>query len=67
MIEAFIGSDNKNAGYVCGEDLLAQRPDGGKILIVESSGINSVNERITGFEEEMCIRDRSSSMLYNTK
>ncbi len=51
LIEAFIGSDNKNAGYVCGEDLLAQRPDGGKILIVESSGINSVNERITGFEE----------------
>ena len=38
-------------GYVCGQDLLVQKPDGGKIVIVESPGVNSVNERITGFEE----------------
>ena len=36
---------------MCGQDLLAQKPDGGKIVIVESPGVNSVNERITGFEE----------------
>ena len=48
---AFIGSDNKDAGYVCGKDLKEKCPDGGKILIFENKGINSVNERITGFEQ----------------
>ena len=51
LVSAFVGSDNENAGYVCGQDLLVQKPDGGKIVIVESPGVNSVNERITGFEE----------------
>ncbi len=50
-IDAFVGSDNRNAGYVCGQDLLENKPDGGRIVIVESSSVNSVNERITGFEE----------------
>ena len=50
LTDAFIGSDNKNAGYVCGKDLKEKCPDGGKILIFEDKGINSVNERITGFE-----------------
>ena len=51
LVSAFVGSDNENAGYVCGQDLLVQKPDGGKIVIVENPGVNSVNERITGFEE----------------
>jgi len=51
LVSAFVGSDNENAGYVCGQDLLVQKPDGGKIVIVESPWVNSVNERITGFEE----------------
>ena len=51
LVAAFVGSDNKNAGYVCGQDLLTKKPDGGKIVIVESPGVNSINERITGFEE----------------
>ena len=50
-IDAFVGADNRNAGYVCGQDLLENKPDGGRIVIVESSSVNSVNERITGFEE----------------
>lgn len=50
-VDAYIGSDNKNAGYICGEDLIEQRPDGGKIVILESPTQNSVNDRITGFEE----------------
>lgn len=50
-IDAFVGSDNRNAGYVCGQDLLENKPDGGRIVIVESPSVNSVNERITGFEE----------------
>lgn len=51
LIKAFVGSDNYNAGYVCGEDLAVRLPDGGRIVIVENPGVNSVNERITGFEE----------------
>ena len=51
LTAAFIGSDNKNAGYVCGKHLKEKCPDGGKILIFENKGINSVNERITGFEQ----------------
>ena len=51
LVKAFVGSDNRNAGYVCGEDLVSRMPDGGRIIIIENSGINSINERITGFEE----------------
>lgn len=51
LVKAFVGSDNRNAGYVCGEDLVSRMPEGGRIVIVENSGINSINERITGFEE----------------
>lgn len=51
MADAYIGADNKNAGFLCGLDLVRQRPDGGKAVILEYPSINSVNERITGFEE----------------
>ena len=51
LVKAFVGSDNRNAGYVCGEDLVSRMPDGGRIIIIENTGINSINERITGFEE----------------
>ena len=50
-VDAYIGSDNENAGYICGEDLLEKCPDGGKILILECPTQNSINERITGFEK----------------
>ena len=51
LTDAFVGSDNHNAGYVCGENLTEKRPDGGRIVIVENPSVNSINERITGFEE----------------
>ena len=51
LTKAYIGSDNRNAGYVCGEDLKKRCPDGGKILLLESPSMNSINERITGFEQ----------------
>lgn len=50
-VDAYIGSDNKHAGYVCGQDLVQKMPNGGKILILESPSANSINERIKGFEE----------------
>lgn len=51
LIDAYIGSDNKNAGYVCGQDLKEKLPEGGKIVILECSTMNSMIERMTGFEE----------------
>lgn len=51
LIDAFVGSDNDHAGYVCGEDLKKQLPEGGKVIILECASRNSVNQRITGFEE----------------
>lgn len=51
LTDAYIGSDNKSAGTLCGNDLIARYPDGGSILIFECPAMNSVNERITGFEE----------------
>lgn len=51
LTAAYVGSDNQNAGFVCGEDLKKQCPEGGKILILECTSINSINDRITGFEQ----------------
>lgn len=50
-VDAFVGSDNSNAGYICGEDLIARFPKGGKVVILECPVMNSINERITGFEK----------------
>ena len=50
-VDAYIGSDNKSAGYICGEDLVERCSDGGRILILECPTQNSINDRITGFEE----------------
>lgn len=50
-IDAYIGSDNKEAGKICGQDLIETHPEGGKIVILESSNQNSINDRIIGFEE----------------
>ena len=50
-VDAFIGSNNYDAGYICGEDLVKQCPDGGKVVILESPTQNSVNDRIKGFEQ----------------
>lgn len=50
-VDAYIGSNNEDAGYICGEDLLDKCPEGGKILILECPTQNSINDRITGFEK----------------
>ena len=53
LTDAFIGSDDENAGKVCGENLTERKPDGGKLVIVESPQNAAVNARITGFEEKI--------------
>lgn len=50
-VTAYVGSDNKNAGRVVGEDLVKRFPDGGNIVILDSPTMNSVNDRIDGFLE----------------
>ena len=50
-VDAYVGSDNTNAGYLCGQDLIERLPEGGKIIIVECPNRNSINERIKGFEK----------------
>mgnify|MGYP000056597694 CR=1 FL=1 len=52
-VDAYVGSDNQAAGYLCGKDLIERCPDGGKVAILECPTQNSVNERITGFEETL--------------
>ena len=51
QVDAFVGSNNKQAGKLCGQDLLERMPKGGKVLILECPDRNSVNDRIKGFEE----------------
>lgn len=46
---SYVGSDNYNAGKVCGEDLVKKCPDGGKIIVLDSPTMNSVVDRTDGF------------------
>lgn len=47
--EAYAGSDNYNAGFVCGEDLVSKAPEGGKIIVLDSPTMNSITDRTNGF------------------
>lgn len=48
---SYTGSDNYNAGKVCGEDLVKKCPDGGDIIVLDSPTMNSVTDRTNGFLE----------------
>ncbi|MBF9014611.1 MULTISPECIES: sugar ABC transporter substrate-binding protein [unclassified Oceanispirochaeta] len=48
-VTSYAGSDNNNAGFVCGQDLVARFPDGGNIVVLDSPTMNSINDRISGF------------------
>ncbi|MBT2658607.1 sugar ABC transporter substrate-binding protein [Bacillus sp. ISL-18] len=50
-VTAYVGSDNKNAGRVDGQDLVKRFPNGGKIAVLDSPTMNSINDRIAGFME----------------
>lgn len=49
--KSYIGSDNYNAGFVCGEDLVKKIPGGGPIIILNSPTMNSINDREKGFRD----------------
>ncbi len=48
-VTSYAGSDNYNAGKVCGEDLVKKCPDGGPIIVLDSPTMNSVVDRTNGF------------------
>lgn len=50
-VTAYVGSNNYNAGYVCGEDLAKRHPDGGNIVILDFPAAQSVVDRINGFND----------------
>ena len=46
---SYAGSDNYNAGYVCGVDLCEKLPEGGPIIVLDSPTMQSVVDRTDGF------------------
>jgi ribose transport system substrate-binding protein len=48
-VATYTGSDNYNAGKVCGEDLVKKCPKGGNILVLDSPTMNSIVDRTKGF------------------
>ena len=62
-VDAYIGSDNHKAGYICGEDLIEKCPEGGKIAILECPTQNSINDRITGFEEAIASAEKGFEVV----
>jgi ABC-type sugar transport system, periplasmic component len=51
LVTAYVGSDNRNAGYVCGVDLVKRFPNGGPIAVLDCPGMRSLRDRIDGFND----------------
>ena len=49
LVATYTGSDNYNAGYVCGVDLVEKLPNGGKLIVLDSPTMQSVVDRTNGF------------------
>lgn len=62
-VDAYIGSDNYSAGVICGEDLIERCPEGGKVAILECPTQNSINDRITGFEETLATAEKGFEVV----
>ena len=62
-VDAYIGSNNVEAGYICGEDLIGRCPEGGKVAILECPTQNSINDRITGFEEAIALAEKGFEVV----
>ncbi len=62
-VDAYIGSNNVEAGYICGEDLIGRCPEGGKVAILECPTQNSINDRITGFEEAIASAEKGFEVV----
>ena len=58
-----MGSDNTEAGKLCGNDLIEKYPDGGTVAILEATTQNSVNDRITGFEQAVAKAEKGFEVV----
>jgi ribose transport system substrate-binding protein len=56
LVAAYVGSDNYNAGYVCGVDMVKRFPNGGPIAVLDSPGMRSLRDRIDGFNDAIAGR-----------
>ncbi len=50
-VVTYVGSDNVNAGFVCGEDLVKKLPNGGDVLIITQATADAVVDRANGFKK----------------
>jgi len=51
LTAAYVGSDNFNAGYVCGIDMIKRFPKGGPIAVLDSQSRIASRNRIEGFNK----------------
>ena len=51
LVAAYVGSDNYNAGYVCGVDMVKRFHNGGPIAVINSQARIASRTRIEGFME----------------
>jgi ribose transport system substrate-binding protein len=51
LVAAYVGSDNRNAGYICGVDMVKRFPNGGPIAVLDAPTTLSIRDRIDGFNE----------------
>ncbi len=60
-VTSYVGSDNYNAGKVCGEDMVKRLPKGGPILVLDSPTMQSVVDRTNGFLD--AIKDKGFTIV----
>lgn len=58
---SYVGSDNYNAGKVCGDDMVKNFPNGGTIIVLDSPTMNSVTDRVNGFMD--AIKDHGFTVV----
>jgi ribose transport system substrate-binding protein len=51
LVAAYVGSDNRNAGYICGVDMVNRFPNGGPIAVLDAPTTRSIRDRIDGFND----------------
>jgi len=67
LVAAYVGSDNYNAGYVCGVDMVKRLPRGGPIAVLDSPARLSSRNRIDGFNEAIAGKGFTIVFLRDTR
>ena len=52
-VVTYVGSDNRNAGFVCGQDLVKKLPQGGNVILIGQETADAVVDRLNGFVEAL--------------